>query len=111
MKSIKCKYCGKIYDSPSEMHKRKCHSHPDGAWAGYCTAGNVDEFTWSMEKHFEDQKKTLEEALNTNKVVSYLVRTLPKEEIKGEIVDDCYLSLPLLLDKKYTKEDTEPIKY
>ena len=61
MKPIKCKYCGKIYDSPSEMHKRKCHSHPDGAWAGYCTAGNVDEFTWSMEKHFEDQKKTLNE--------------------------------------------------
>lgn len=59
MKPIKCKYCGKIYDSPSEMHKRKCHSHPDGAWAGYCTAGNVDEFTWSMEKHVEEFSKTV----------------------------------------------------
>ena len=50
-------------------------------------------------------------ALTTNKVVSYLVRTLPKEDIDGELSDDSYLSLPMLLDKKFTKEDVEPIKY
>lgn len=50
---IKCKYCGKIYSSPSEMRKRKCHSHPDGAWCGYCTPKSGDEASWKIRKWME----------------------------------------------------------
>lgn len=64
MRNIKCKYCGKIYASPSEMRKRKCHSHPNGAWGGYCTPDSLDESEWKSEKfydsllkHFEDQEE------------------------------------------------------
>lgn len=53
-----------------------------------------------------------ETALTCNKAISFLVRTLPKEGIEGEIRDnDCYVQLPVLLDKKFNKEDPEPIKY
>ncbi|MCQ2821125.1 MAG: hypothetical protein MJ252_28020 [archaeon] len=51
-------------------------------------------------------------SLTVNKALSFLVRTLPKEEIQGEIFDNlCYLSLPLLVDMKISKDDVEPIKY
>ena len=60
MKKIKCKYCGKIYSSPSEMRKRKCHSHPKGAWGGYCTPDSVDGFFWALEKNCEDLRHDAE---------------------------------------------------
>lgn len=66
-KNIKCKYCGKIYASPSEMRKRKCHSHPNGAWGGYCTPSRSDEFNWNsgrfidgIIKDCEDRRKEAE---------------------------------------------------
>ena len=49
MRTIKCKYCGKSYASPSEMRKRKCHSHPKGAWGGYCSPDFMDKALWEME--------------------------------------------------------------
>ncbi len=49
MKTIKCKYCGKSYTSPSEMRKRKCHSHPKGAWGGYCSPASFDEAIWEAD--------------------------------------------------------------
>ena len=57
MKTIKCKYCGKSYTSPSEMRKRKCHSHPKGAWGGYCTPDHVEASFWGMEKHYEEMSE------------------------------------------------------
>ena len=67
MRDIKCKYCGKIYASPSEMRKRKCHSHPNGAWGGYCTPSRSDEFNWNSGRFFdgvindcEDRRKKAE---------------------------------------------------
>ena len=67
MRDIKCKYCGKIYTSPSEMRKRKCHSHPNGAWGGYCTPSRSDEFNWNSGRFFdgvindcEDRRKKAE---------------------------------------------------
>ncbi len=51
MKTIKCKYCGKSYASPSEMRKRKCRSHPKGVWGGYCTPDKLDAFLWGQEKY------------------------------------------------------------
>ena len=59
MRTIKCKYCGKSYASPSEMRKRKCHSHPKGAWGGYCTPDNADAFFWGMEKHYKSMDENL----------------------------------------------------
>lgn len=56
---IKCKYCGKIYSSPSEMRKRKCHSHPDGAWCGYCTPDRLKAMTWQV---MEDIRRRGEDA-------------------------------------------------
>lgn len=53
MRDIKCKYCGKIYASPSEMRKRKCHSHPNGAWGGYCTPSRSDEFNWNSGRFID----------------------------------------------------------
>ena len=53
MKTIKCKYCGKSYASPSEMRKRKCRLHPKGVWGGYCTPDNADAFLWEQEKHYK----------------------------------------------------------
>ena len=61
MRTIKCKYCGKSYASPSEMRKRKCHSHPKGAWGGYCTAGYVEESLWGLEKHWETEAEIRKE--------------------------------------------------
>jgi len=60
MKGIKCKYCGKIYDSPSIMRTKKCHSHPKGAWCGYCTPERLDEFMWEQERASENIKKASE---------------------------------------------------
>ena len=57
MEPIKCKYCGKSYASPSEMRKRKCHSHPKGAWGGYCTPDFYDEIIWKAHKDSEDTKQ------------------------------------------------------
>ena len=59
MRTIKCKYCGKSYASPSEMRKRKCHSHPKGAWGGYCTPSLLDESSWKADKFFESQMSQL----------------------------------------------------
>lgn len=59
MRTIKCKYCGKSYASPSEMRKRKCHSHPKGVWRGYCTPDNADAFFWGMEKHYKSMDENL----------------------------------------------------
>jgi hypothetical protein len=61
MKMIKCKYCGKSYASPSEMRKRKCHSHPKGAWGGYCTPSPLEESNWKVEKFSESQMSQLRE--------------------------------------------------
>lgn len=61
MRAVKCKYCGKSYASPSEMLKRKCHSHPKGAWAGCCTPDQLDELRWGIEKKLEDSRKAREE--------------------------------------------------
>ena len=64
MRKIKCKYCGKVYSSPSEMRKRKCHAHPKGAWGGCCTPDKADAFFWGVEKHYksldDDCRKTNE---------------------------------------------------
>lgn len=59
MRTIKCKYCGKSYASPSEMRKRKCRSHPKGVWGGYCTPDNADAFFWGMEKHYKSMDENL----------------------------------------------------
>ena len=56
---IRCKYCGRIYSSPSEMRKRKCHSHPKGAWCGYCTPDQLEAMMWQME---EDGRRRREDA-------------------------------------------------
>ena len=61
MKTIKCKYCGKGYSSPSEMRKRKCHSHPNGAWGGYCTPSPLDESSWRAEKFYDSVIKDCED--------------------------------------------------
>ena len=55
MRSIKCKYCGKSYSSPSEMQKRKCHSHPNGAWGGYCTPDSMELTVWGIEKYYKER--------------------------------------------------------
>lgn len=70
MRTIKCKYCGKSYASPSEMRTRKCHSHPKGAWGGYCTPSPLDESCWKAEiqlnaireRQRERRKREMEEA-------------------------------------------------
>lgn len=59
MRTIKCKYCGKSYASPSEMRKRKCRSHPKGVWGGCCTPNQADAFFWGMEKHIQSTKDNL----------------------------------------------------
>lgn len=61
MRTIKCKYCGKSYASPSEMRTRKCHSHPKGAWGGYCTPDRIEEGLWELEESRNSQRKNLEE--------------------------------------------------
>ena len=60
MRNIKCKYCGKTYASPSEMRKRKCHSHPNGCWGGYCRPDSMDEFLWVTEENRELTRRSLE---------------------------------------------------
>lgn len=60
MRDIKCKYCGKIYASPSEMRKRKCRSHPNGCWGGYCRPDSMDEFLWVTEENRELTRRSLE---------------------------------------------------
>lgn len=49
------------------MQKRKCHSHPNGAWGGYCTPSRSDEFNWNSGGFFdgvindcEDRRKKAE---------------------------------------------------
>ena len=59
MRTIKCKYCGKSYASPSEMRKRKCRSHPKGVCGGYCTPDKADAFFWGMEKHNESMRNII----------------------------------------------------
>lgn len=54
MNGIKCKFCGKVYSSPSEMRKRKCHSHPKGAWCGYCTPDAFEAVQWQIYEHCEE---------------------------------------------------------
>lgn len=61
MRNIKCKYCGKVYTSPSEMRKRKCHSHPNGAWGGYCTPSRSDEFNWNSGRFIDGIIKDCED--------------------------------------------------
>lgn len=60
MRNIKCKYCGKIYASPREMRKRKCRSHPNGCWGGYCRPDSMDEFLWVTEENRELTRRSLE---------------------------------------------------
>ena len=57
MRTIKCKYCGKSYASPSEMRKRKCRSHPKGVWGGYCTPNPLEESSWNASQFFDSQLK------------------------------------------------------
>lgn len=61
MRTIKCKYCGKSYASPSEMRKRKCRSHPKGVWGGYCTPNPLEETGWKADKFFESQMARIRE--------------------------------------------------
>lgn len=63
MRSIKCQYCGRVYESPSVMRTKKCHSHPKGAWCGYCTPDRVDEFQWGIEKRSEENRKREHEGM------------------------------------------------
>lgn len=58
MRTIKCKYCGKRYASPSEMRKRKCHSHPRGAWGGFCAPDRIDELLWEREANLEEMRES-----------------------------------------------------
>ena len=67
MKTIKCKYCGKSYASPSEMRKRKCRSHPKGTWGGYCTPDSADEYFWGMEKYYESLDDSLQKSEENSK--------------------------------------------
>jgi len=62
VKGIKCKYCGRIYDSPSIMRTKKCHSHPKGAWCGYCTPSPLDESSWEAHRFFDAQRRRIEES-------------------------------------------------
>ena len=61
MDKIKCMYCGKVYSSPSEAHKRSCRQHPKGCWKGCCKGQIHEEFLWGtlhqIEKRREDIRK------------------------------------------------------
>lgn len=48
-----CENCGKIYLSYEKMVSTKCHSHPHGAWAGYCSCSVA---TKAFGKVYEDSR-------------------------------------------------------
>lgn len=103
MRTIKCKYCRKSYSSPSEMQKRKCHSHPNGAWGGYCTPDRSEKLLWELEKHHEDQVKAEEVSRNMAEESDRFVREYKKHTplldcvLKKDLVDDepCESSLEI----------------
>ena len=77
---------------------------------------DVIEFGGSLEKADEVLVKTVSTCL-TKSTLGFVVDGKVKDiekcfSFEGEILDkDCYVDLPLLLDMKINKEDTEPIKY
>ena len=72
MRTIKCKYCGKSYASPSEMRTRKCHSHPNGAWGGYCTPSSSDLSGWKIAQFSDDQRTYYAELKDTKKKIGQI---------------------------------------
>ena len=98
MRTIKCKYCGKSYASPSEMRKRKCHSHPKGAWGGYCTPDSLDEFLWGMGKNREERENDYRKLEENRRI----------EEEKSERYKAAYRQHTPLLDLWGTWYHDEP---
>ena len=67
MKTIKCKYCGKSYASPSEMRKRKCRSHPKGAWGGCCEADPAEiPLYWVYKRKEKDVEDAADQRRKTS---------------------------------------------
>ena len=95
MKTIKCKYCGKSYPSPSEMRKRKCRSHPKGAWGGYCTPSSLEESFWKADKFYESQMSQVRELRDSINEQKRREAEFTREYKKHTPLLDCVLGMDL----------------